>query len=71
MQGRELPEWASEIDCTAWSQFFLRFAVSHPAVTCAIPATSNADRMRENMGAGTGRLPDQEMRLRMAAYLEG
>ncbi len=64
-----LPEWASAIDCANWAQFFLKFVVSHPAVTCAIPATSRVDHMRENMDAGRGRLPDAEMRKRMAQYV--
>jgi aryl-alcohol dehydrogenase-like predicted oxidoreductase len=54
-----------------WAQFFLKFIVSHPAVTCAIPATSRVDHMRENMGALRGRLPDREMRQRMIRYVEG
>ncbi|MGH6920957.1 MAG: aldo/keto reductase, partial [Geminicoccaceae bacterium] len=53
-----LPAWAGEIDCASWAQFFLKFVVSHPAVTCAIPATSRVDHMQENMGALYGRLPD-------------
>jgi len=65
-----LPEWASEIDCANWAQFLLKFIVSHPAVTCAIPATSRVDHMVENMGALYGRLPDQEMRERMVRYVE-
>jgi len=68
--GRPLPDWATEIDCTAWSQLFLKFVVSHPAVSCAIPATSRAEHMRENMGALYGRLPDEAMRRRMAATLQ-
>jgi len=65
-----LPEWATEFDCSNWAQFFLKFIVSHPAVTCAIPATSRVDHMRENMGALYGRLPDQKMRERMVRYVE-
>jgi diketogulonate reductase-like aldo/keto reductase len=65
-----LPEWTTEFDCTNWAQFFLKFAVSHPAVSCAIPATSRVDHMRENMGALYGRLPDEEMRERMIRYVE-
>jgi diketogulonate reductase-like aldo/keto reductase len=65
-----LPDWASEIDCANWAQFFLKFIVSHPAVTCAIPATSRVDHMRENMGAAYGRLPDAEMRERMVRYFD-
>jgi len=65
-----LPEWASEIDCANWAQFLLKFIVSHPAVTCAIPATSRVDHMVENMGAGYGTLPDEKMRERMIRYVE-
>ena len=65
-----LPDWAGEIDCANWAQFFLKFIVSHPAVTCAIPATSRVDHMRENMGAAYGRLPDAAMRERMVQYVE-
>lgn len=66
-----LPAWAGEIDCANWAQFFLKFIVSHPAVTCAIPATSRADHMLENMGALSGRLPDAAMRRRISDYVEG
>ena len=59
-----------EIDCANWAQFLLKFVVSHPAVTCAIPATSRVDHMAENMGALYGRLPDQAMRARMVRYVE-
>ena len=65
-----LPTWAGEIDCTAWSQLVLKFIVSHPAVTCAIPATSSVAHVRENMGAALGRLPDTSMRQRLIATLE-
>jgi diketogulonate reductase-like aldo/keto reductase len=69
--GRPLPPWAAEFDCTSWAQFFLKFVVSHPAVTCAIPATNDPGHLRDNMGAGVGRMPDEAMRARMAAYFEG
>ena len=69
-QHHSLPEWAAEIDCANWAQFFLKFIVSHPAVTCAIPATSRVDHMDENMGALYGRLPDAAMRARMLRYVE-
>ncbi len=65
-----LPAFASEIDCSNWAQFLLKFIISHPAVTCAIPATSRADHMLENMGALTGRMPDQKMRERMTRHVE-
>ncbi len=65
-----LPRWAAEIDCGTWAQFILKFIVSHPAVTCAIPATTRVDHVRENLAAARGRLPDEPMRRRMAAYVE-
>lgn len=68
--GQSLPGWAEEIDCANWAQFFLKFVVSHPAVTCAIPATSRPDHMLENMGALHGQLPDAAMRRRMARWVE-
>jgi diketogulonate reductase-like aldo/keto reductase len=68
VKGKKLPDWAAEFDCANWAQFFLKFAVSHPAVTCAIPATSRVEHMAENMGAGHGRLPDPDMRKRMIRH---
>jgi len=65
-----LPPWAAEIDAKSWAQFILKFIVSHPAVTCTIPATTRVDHVRENMAAATGRLPDAAMRARMIAYVE-
>jgi diketogulonate reductase-like aldo/keto reductase len=62
-----LPSWAAEIDCANWAQVLLKFVVSHPAVTCAIPATSRVGHVRENAGASYGRLPDEAMRRRIAA----
>jgi diketogulonate reductase-like aldo/keto reductase len=68
--GKPLPPWADEIGCSTWSQFFLKFVISHPAVTCAIPATSRVDHMLENMHAVKGPLPDAAMRRRMAQYFD-
>ena len=68
VRGKPLPAWATEFDCSKWAQFFLKFIVSHPAVTCAIPATSQVAHMIENMGAGFGRLPDAATRRRMFAH---
>jgi diketogulonate reductase-like aldo/keto reductase len=65
-----LPAWAGEIDCVNWAQFLLKFIISHPAVTCAIPATSRVDHVLENMGAATGRLPDDPLRRRMHSHIE-
>jgi diketogulonate reductase-like aldo/keto reductase len=69
LAARPLPEWAGEIDCTSWAQLLLKFVVSHPAITCAIPATSRVAHLRDNMGAGRGRLPDERMRARIAAQV--
>jgi diketogulonate reductase-like aldo/keto reductase len=70
VRGRPLPVWAREFDCTTWAAFFLKFVVSHPAVTCAIPATSQAPHLFENMGALYGRLPEAALRERMLRYFE-
>ena len=71
VRGKALPDWAAEFDCTSWAQFFLKFVVSHPAVTCAIPATNDPEHLRDNMGACFGRLPDERMRARMAEFFAG
>lgn len=70
VEGKPLPAWANEIGWRNWPEFFLKFILSHPAVTCAIPATTRVDHMRENMGAGVGELPDERMRRRMVDYVE-
>lgn len=69
VKGEALPAWAADIDVQSWGQFFLKFVISHPAVTCAIPATSKPHHMLDNMGAGFGRLPDMAMRKRMIEYI--
>src|SRR5688572_2589792 len=71
VQRHPLPAWARDLDCANWAQFLLKFVVSHPAVTCAIPATSSVAHVRENMGAALGRLPDEAMRRRMTSYVAG
>lgn len=68
VQGKPLPPWARDIGVTNWSQYFLKFVVSHPAVTLAIPATSQPSHMVENMGAAFGPVPDAAMRRRMVDY---
>ena len=70
LQRHPLPPWAAEIGCDGWAQFALKFIVSHPAVTCAIPATSSVAHVRQNMGAALGRQPDAAMRRRMVAHVE-
>ena len=67
LRSRPLPAWAAEIDCTSWAQVLLKFVISHPAITCAIPATSQVTHLRDNMQAAHGRLPDAALRARIAA----
>ena len=69
VKGKALPAWAAEFDCNSWARFFLKFILSHPAVTCAIPATRNPDYLVDNMGAAIGRLPDAAMRKRMVQHM--
>lgn len=64
-QTRKLPDWAAEIDVTSWSQFLLKYVISHPAVTCVIPGSTKVEHLEENQRAGRGRLPDEAMRRRM------
>jgi len=70
VEGQKLPGFAKEIDCKNWAQFFLKWVISHPAVTVAIPATTNPDHQTENIGALRGPLPDQAMRARMVKHME-
>jgi len=65
LRTRPLPSWAQEIDCGSWSQVLLKFVLSHPAVTCAIPGTGRPEHMLDNIGAGFGRMPDAALRARM------
>ena len=70
LEGEPRPEWAAEIGAKNWAQLLLKFIVSHPALSCAIPATSKVEHVRENMGVRYGPLPDAKMRERIAAYVE-
>jgi diketogulonate reductase-like aldo/keto reductase len=70
VRGKALPAWAAEFDCTSWGQFFMKFIVAHPSVTCVIPATTSVANMRDNLAGGMGRLPDEALRQRMAAVLD-
>jgi diketogulonate reductase-like aldo/keto reductase len=67
LRQRPLPSWAEEIGCESWAQILLKFIVSHPAITCVIPATSNVTHLRDNMKAAYGVLPDEKLRARIAA----
>jgi diketogulonate reductase-like aldo/keto reductase len=70
LEGEPLPEWSAEIGASSWAQFILKFILSHPAVTVAIPATTRVDHVRENVAAASGPTPDEAMRQRMAAYIQ-
>jgi diketogulonate reductase-like aldo/keto reductase len=68
VKGRELPAFAKEFDAATWAQFFLKYIVSHPAVTATIPGTTQRRNVEDNQGAGRGRLPDAAMRVQMEKY---
>ena len=67
-KGKALPAWAAELGIASWAQYFLKWIVSHPAVTCAIPGTSRPDHMKDNLAAGQGPMPSADQRKRMAEY---
>ena len=67
---REVPDWAGDFGANSWAQFFIKFAAAHPAVTCVTPATSRAEHMIDNLGAGLGRLPDEDEQQRMIEYVD-
>jgi diketogulonate reductase-like aldo/keto reductase len=69
LERHELPDWLAETGAANWAQFILKFIISHPAVTCAIPATPRVDHLRETMAAATGTLPGEALRRRMADYI--
>ena len=69
VKGRELPPWAAEFDCASWGQFFLKWILGHPAVTCVIPGTRRTAHLLDNVKAGMGRLPDAATRTRMIDHL--
>lgn len=71
LRRHKLPGWAAELGCDGWAQAALKFVVSHPAVSCAIPATTRVDHVLQNLGAARGRLPDSALRQRMAADVKG
>jgi diketogulonate reductase-like aldo/keto reductase len=70
VKGRALPPWAAELGVASWAQYFLKWIVSHPAVTCAIPGTGKPEHMRDNLAAGSGALPNDGERRRMASYFD-
>jgi diketogulonate reductase-like aldo/keto reductase len=71
VRGKPLPAWAGDIGCSTWAQFFLKFIISHPAVTCVIPATAKIAHLAENLQAGSAPVPDAPTRERMARYFAG
>ncbi len=70
VQGKKLPDWAAEFDCASWAQFFLKYIVSHPAVTCAVPGMARPEYVVDNLGAARGRLPDAALRKRMEVFID-
>ena len=69
VKGKALPPWTAEFDCSSWAQFFLKYLLGHPAVTCVIPGTRRVEHLKDNVQAGMSRLPDAAMRRRMMDYL--
>ena len=70
VKGKSLPPWAAELGIASWAQYFLKWIVSHPAVTCAIPGTGRPEHMKDNLGAGYGVLPEGKARKRMQEYFD-
>lgn len=69
VKGKDVPEWSREFDCTSWAQFFLKFILSHPAVTCVIPGTSKPNHMADNLAAAFGKLPSDQQREQMIKFI--
>ena len=70
VRNQVLPAWAADFDCASWAQFFLKYILAHPAVTCVIPGSGKVRHMADNLGAGKGRLPDATQRKRMAELIQ-
>ena len=70
-RSKQLPDWAADFDCRSWAQFFLKWIIAHPAVTCVIPATGNGRHMDDDLQAGAGKLPDPKVRQRMVEHVAG
>jgi aryl-alcohol dehydrogenase-like predicted oxidoreductase len=70
VKGKSVPTWAADFDCTSWGQFFLKWVLGHPAVTCVIPGTRRTAHLEDNLRAGAGRLPDAATRRKMAEYVK-
>jgi diketogulonate reductase-like aldo/keto reductase len=69
VRSKPLPDWVAELDCRSWAQFFLKWIIANPAITCAIPATDKPHHLEDNVQGGIGRLPDAKMRRRMAEFV--
>ncbi|MGE0801920.1 MAG: aldo/keto reductase [Lautropia sp.] len=69
-RGKPLPDWAGEFDCRSWAQFFLKYLIGHPAVTCVIPGMARPEYVADNLAAATGRLPDADLRRRMESFID-
>jgi len=70
VKGKQLPDWAKEYDVHSWAQYFLKYIISNPAVTCVIPGTSDVKHLTDNLGAGLGKLPDENGRKKMLEWLD-
>lgn len=70
VRGKPLPPWAAEIGVASWAQYFLKWIVGHPVVTCVIPGTGKPEHIADNIAAGFGALPDERMRQRMVEYFD-
>ncbi|MFM8517669.1 MAG: aldo/keto reductase [Nevskiaceae bacterium] len=70
LRGKPLPSWAADIDCSSWAQVLLKYVISHSAVTCVIPATGKVANLQDNLAAGRGRLPDEQLRRTIAATVQ-
>jgi diketogulonate reductase-like aldo/keto reductase len=70
VKGKPLPAWANDFDCQSWGQFFLKYILGHPAITCVIPATAKPKHLTDNMQAGYGRLPDETTRKKMEEFIQ-
>ena len=70
VKGKPLPPWAADLGIQSWAQYFLKWIVSHPAVTCAIPATSKSEHLKDNLAAGRGAMPDAAARRRMQEHFQ-
>ena len=70
VRGKPLPPWAAEIGVASWAQYFLKWIVGHPAISCVIPGTGKPEHIADNVAAGFGALPDEKMRGQMAAYFD-